>query len=207
MKFLIIISIILLLIGLGVLWSECEPGEGGPCYIKWAILWFWKKKLLTVFLIVLIGGGITYYTLYFQSKPQDIYVRKARGGNVHEFSISKTTSTGKVVNRKLPYAFINSDGELEIVMGMGKAAQSEVLGPVVIYYTDNSVPIRARVILKDLNKLPELQYDEQLGMITIIFRKDGEIYSARSNGKSVAYFDKNRRIIKLEIPNVNIQAH
>ncbi len=201
MIFLVIVSVILLLIGIAVLWAECEPGEGGPCVIKWSIQWLWRKKLILTLLVVGIVGGSVYYMTMYQPISQPLS-RKARGGITPEFTISRTT--GKAIGKKLPYAYINPDGELEIVMGRGKIAQSEVLGPVVIYYTENSVPILARVILGDQQNIPELQYNQNLGVISIIFRKDAEIATAKSNGKSVAYFDRNGRIVRLEIPNVEI---
>ncbi len=205
MSFLIIISVILLIIGLAILWGECDPGEGGPCVIKWAILWFWKKKLLSLFLIVLIVGGVAGYYFYLMPSGTPLNIaREPRGGSNKQFFISRVQGHGKVSPHSMPNAYLNPEGELEIVMGNGRVTASEVLGPVVVYYTENSIPVRARVILDRHTAVPKIEYDNQLGILSIIFRENAKIDSVESNGRCVGYFDKNGRIVRVEIPNVNI---
>ncbi len=206
MSFLILISIILLFIGLAILWSECDEGEGGPCYIKWGILWLLRKKGLLVLLILVIGGGIAGYFVYYMPLGYKAQPARLPRGDVSQprFFINRVGDHGKVTSTKLPSAYINDDGELEIVIGSGTAAQSEVLGPVVIYYTENSVPVRAKVLLRSEKDIPEIEYNGQLGIISIIFKPNARIAKAVSSGKGVAYFDKNGNIVRVEIPNVHI---
>jgi len=193
--FLIVISFILIIVGIVALWGECEPGEGGACFIKWAILWLWRHKLIFTISVIIVGVGVGSWVYYRRS--QKLKPFRARAVPTTTLQISPMPSDLRGIPTTYPSAFWDeSTGEAKIFLFYSPIVSADVIGNAVIYYGEEEKP--SIIKISNLREKPKIYYDSELGIMTIIL-SNKKVESKQSFGKVVGYLDADSNLVKLEI--------